>query len=67
MIFARILFLLGSVLALFALWRLLAPYVYGSLSPADGQTVGFLVAGAILAGIGYQLERRADGGTDSHD
>ncbi|MDY6980246.1 MAG: hypothetical protein SV201_10205 [Pseudomonadota bacterium] len=67
MIFARILFLLGSVLALFAVWRLLAPYVYGSLSPASGQTVLFLVVGAILAWIGYQLERRAGGGAGPHD
>ncbi|MDZ7805433.1 hypothetical protein [Thiohalophilus sp.] len=66
-IFGRILLLLGSVLALFALWRLLAPYVYAPLSPASAQTVLFLVIGGILAWVGYQLERRAGGGTDSHD
>lgn len=67
MIFARILFLPGSVLALFGLWRLLAPYVYGSLSPASGQTVVLLIIGAMLAWVGYQLEHRTDGGTGSHD
>lgn len=67
MIFARIVSLLGSVLALFALWRLFAPYVYASLSPASGQTVGFLIIGVILAWVGYQLERRARGGTGPHD
>ncbi|MFO8025982.1 hypothetical protein [Thiohalophilus sp.] len=67
MIFARLVFLLGSILALFAVWRLLAPYVYASLSPASGQTVLFLIIGAILAWVGYQLERRAGGRTGSHD
>ena len=67
MIFARGLFLVGSVLALFGLWRLVAPFIYSSVSPNPSQGIIFLVCGGVMMWIGHQLERRNNGGTDQHE
>lgn len=67
MIVARILFLLGSVLALFGLWQIVAPYIYASVEPAGSQAPVMLIIGALLAWIGRRLERAQDDGADRHE
>lgn len=61
MIFARTLFLLGSVVALFGLWRIVAPFIYESVSGNNVQGVIFLVTGSVMLWVGRQLERRTGG------
>lgn len=61
MIFARVLFLLGSVLALFGAWRFIAPYIYDSVVSNPKQGLIFFVAGGVMLWIGRQLERRNNG------
>lgn len=67
MIFARVLFLFGSVLALFGIWRLIGPFIYERVGSNPGQAVIFLVAGVIMLWAGYQLERRNKDGSPYHE
>jgi hypothetical protein len=65
-IFARILFLLGSVMALFGLWRFIAPHIYETVSVNVNQSIIFVVIGGAMLWIGYQMERRNNNGS-GHD
>lgn len=62
MIFARFLFLIGSVLALFGVWRFISPYIYDNVVANPKQGLVFLITGGVMLWIGRQLERRNNGG-----
>ncbi|MFP3874008.1 MAG: hypothetical protein ACLFQT_05050 [Thiohalophilus sp.] len=67
MIFARMLTLIGSVIALFGLWKFVAPLIYSNIG-ADFMQGGLsLLLGGVLALIGRQLERRQGDGAGSHE
>lgn len=67
MILARVLFLIGSVLALFGVWSLVSPYIYQSVSADPIRAVLYLVIGGALAWFGRQLETRSPGDRQDHD
>ncbi|MDZ7660978.1 hypothetical protein [Thiohalophilus sp.] len=67
MIFARMLTLIGSVIALFGLWKFIAPLIYSNIGTDFMQGVISLVLGGMLALIGRQLERRQGDGAGSNE
>ena len=67
MIFARVLTLIGSVIALFGLWKFVAPLIYANLGTDYMQGVISLILGGVLALIGRQLERRQGGEAGSDE
>ena len=54
----RILFLCGSVLVLFGLWKFASPWIYEGLKSEPRQAVVFLVVGILLVIGGKFLEKR---------
>ena len=67
MIFARMLTLVGSVIALFGLWKFAAPLIYSNIGTDFRQGVISLVLGGVLALIGRQLERQKGDGAGSNE
>lgn len=67
MILARVVLLLGSVLALFGLWRLVGPQLYASVSPNMIQALVFLSIGAVMMWFGRQIEQRHQDGAGDNE
>jgi len=59
--FARIIFLVGSVFTLFGVWKFISPVIYQNIAAEPRQGLVFLISGIVLILVGRYLEKQDSG------